>query len=79
MIKFIKEQINSIKANDPAITSTYEVFMYPCFKALIYYKIAHYFYIKKHFLIARHISEKAKRKTGIEIHPRCYNWKRAVY
>ena len=41
----------------------------PTFKALLYYKISHYFYIKKHFLIARYISEKAKRKTGIEIHP----------
>lgn len=41
----------------------------PTFRALLYYKISHYFYIKKHFLIARYISEKAKRKTGIEIHP----------
>ena len=43
--------------------------MYPSFKVLIYYKIAHYFYIKKHYLIARYISERAKRRTGIEIHP----------
>ena len=54
-MNFIQEQI--------------KVFMYPCFKAMIYYKISHYFYKKKHFLIARYISEKAKRKTGIEIHP----------
>lgn len=66
---FIKELIRAIKQKDPAITSTIEVFIYPCFKALIYYKISHYFYIKKHYLIARYISEKAKRKTGIEIHP----------
>ena len=66
---FIKEQIKAIKEKDPAITSTIEVFLYPCFKALIYYKIAHYFYKKKHYFIARYISEKAKRKTGIEIHP----------
>ncbi|MCI9063123.1 MAG: serine O-acetyltransferase [Clostridia bacterium] len=66
---FIKEQIKAIKEKDPAITSTIEVFLYPCFKALIYYKIAHKLYNKKHFLMARYISEKAKRKTGIEIHP----------
>ena len=66
---FIKEQIKAIKEKDPAITSTIEVFLYPCFKAMIYYKIAHYLYNKKHYLIARYISEKAKRKTGIEIHP----------
>ncbi len=68
-MKFIKEQIDLIKEKDPAITNTFEVFLYPCFKALIYYKISHYFYKKKHFVIARYISEKAKRKTGIEIHP----------
>ena len=66
---FIKEQIKAIKEKDPAITNTVEVFLYPCFKALIYYKISHYFYKKKHYLIARYLSEKAKRKTGIEIHP----------
>lgn len=66
---FIKEQIEAIKEKDPAITSTIEVFLYPSFKALIYYKISHYLYKKKHYLMARYISEKAKRKTGIEIHP----------
>lgn len=68
-MNFIKEQINTIKKNDPAIHSTIEVFLYPSFKVQIYHKIAKYFYNKKHFLIARFISEKAKRKTGIEIHP----------
>lgn len=66
---FIKEQIEIIKKRDPAIHSTIEVFLYPCFKALIYYKISKFFYIRKHYVIARYISEKAKRKTGIEIHP----------
>ncbi len=66
---YIKEQIKIIKERDPAIESTMEVLLYPSFKALIYYKIAHYFYKKKRYLIARYISEKAKRKTGIEIHP----------
>lgn len=69
MIKYIKEIIRTIKDKDPAINSTLEVFLYPTFIALIYYKIAHYFYLKKRFFIARFLSEKAKRKTGIEIHP----------
>lgn len=68
-MKFIKEQITTIKKNDPAIHSILEVFLYPSFKAQLYYKIAKYFYTRKHYLIARYISEKAKRKTGIEIHP----------
>ena len=66
---FLKEQINLIKEKDPALTNSFEVFMYPSFKAILYHKISHYFYKKKHFLIARYICEKAKRKTGIEIHP----------
>ena len=66
---YIKEQIKVIRERDPAITSSLEVFLYPSFKALIYYKISHYLYNKKHYILARYISEKAKRKTGIEIHP----------
>ena len=66
---YIKDQIKVIKERDPAIESTLEVLLYPSFKALIYYKVSHYFYLKKRHFIARLISERAKRKTGIEIHP----------
>ena len=69
MFKFIKGQIELIKKNDPAIHSVWEVFMYPSFKVIIYYKIAHYLYIHAHYILARFISERGKRKTGIEIHP----------
>lgn len=65
----MREIIETIKQRDPAIHSTMEVFLYPFFKAMLYYKIAHRFYLKKHYFIARYLSEKAKRKTGIEIHP----------
>ena len=54
---------------DPAIHSNLEVFLYPNFIIMIYYKLAHYFYIRKHYVIARFISERGKKKTGIEIHP----------
>lgn len=66
---YIKSQIDLIKRKDPAIKKNIEVFLYPSFKAVTYYRIAHYFYLKKHFFIARLLSEKAKKKTGIEIHP----------
>ena len=68
-MNYIKEQIELIKSRDPSINNSLGAMLCPTFKALLYYKISHYFYIKKHFLIARYISEKAKRKTGIEIHP----------
>ena len=68
-MKYIKDQIKLIRKKDPAIKSVLEVFLYPSFKALLYYKFAHYFYLKKHYFIARYLSERSKRKTGIEIHP----------
>ncbi len=76
IIQYIKEQINVTKEKDPSIKSTMEVFLYPSFKALLYYKISNYLYNKKHYFLARYISERAKRKTGIEIHPGCKIGKR---
>lgn len=68
-MKFLKEQISLIRKKDPAIKSNFEVLLYPSFKVQVYYKIAHYLYSKKHYFLARWLSERAKRKTGIEIHP----------
>ena len=69
MFKNITEIINTIKERDPAIKSTKEALLYPCFKAMVYYYLSHKLYLKKHFFMARYLCEKAKRKTGIEIHP----------
>lgn len=68
-IRNIKEEIRVIKERDPAIHSTMEVFLYPSFKVMIHYRIAHKLYTKKHYFLARWISQRAVRKTGIEIHP----------
>lgn len=68
-MNFIKEQIDTIKKNDPAVHSILEIFMYPSFRVQIYHKISKYLFKRKHYFIARYISERAKRKTGIEIHP----------
>lgn len=66
---YLKKQIETIRKNDPALKSNLEVLLYPSFKVMIYYKIAHYLYLKKKYFLARLLSERAKRKTGIEIHP----------
>ena len=65
----LRDVIKVIKEKDPAIKSTFEVLLYPGFRALVYYKFSHWFYLRKHFFIARWLCERAKRKTGIEIHP----------
>lgn len=69
MLKYIKNQIKLFKKNDPSINSIWEIFLYPGFRIIFYYKIAHYLYLKKLYLFARFISERGKKKTGIEIHP----------
>lgn len=68
-IAYIKDEIQIIKERDPAIKSAMEVFLYPSFKAVLKYRMAHKLYKKKHFFLARWISQRTARKTGIEIHP----------
>ena len=65
----IKEEIKLIRERDPAIHSNLEVFLYPSFKVMFYYRMAHKLYLKEHYFLARWISQRAVRKTGIEIHP----------
>ena len=69
MIKNIKEEIRIIRERDPAIHSAMEVFLYPSFKVMLHYRLAHKLYLKKHYFLARYISQRGVRKTGIEIHP----------
>lgn len=68
-VKNIKEEIKLIRERDPAIHSNMEVFLYPSFRVMIYYRMAHKLYLKKHYFLARWLSQRAVRKTGIEIHP----------
>ncbi|MDF2544521.1 MAG: serine O-acetyltransferase [Herbinix sp.] len=69
ILSYIKEEIKIIKERDPAIKTSAEVLLYPSFKAIIRYRIAHYLYVKKHYFLARWYSQRTVRKTGIEIHP----------
>ena len=68
-IRNIKEEIKIIRERDPAIHSSMEVLLYPSFKVMLHYRLAHKLYLKRHFFLARYISQRGVRKTGIEIHP----------
>ncbi len=68
-IKNIKEEVSIIRERDPAIHTSMEVLLYPSFKAMVHYRLAHKLYTKGHFFWARYVSQRAVRKTGIEIHP----------
>ena len=69
IINNIRDEIQIIKERDPAIHSWMEVFLYPSFKVMLHYRLAHKLYERKHYFLARLISQRGARKTGIEIHP----------
>ncbi len=70
MFKRLREDIAAYKERDPAARSSIEIFLlYPGLKAIRMHRRAHWFYKHNHKFIARWISQRAVKKTGIEIHP----------
>ena len=69
LLEFIKEQKEVIQEKDPAIRNPWEIILYPSFRVQLFHRLAHKQFIKGHFFRARWISQYAKHKTGIEIHP----------
>ena len=64
------EEAKSIAERDPAARSVWQViFQYPGYKALRMHRRAHWFHKHGFYFIARGISQRARHKTGIEIHP----------
>lgn len=70
MFDKLKAELDAVMERDPAARSRAEVyFLYAGFKAVRAYRRAHWFYKHDMKFIARWISQRARRKTGIEIHP----------
>jgi len=65
----VKPIIKAIKNNDPAIRTNREAWLYPGLWAVIYHRWASKLYRRRWFFLARLISQWARRRTGIEIHP----------
>ena len=66
----IREDIQAVKDRDPAARSSFEIFfLYPGVKAIRMYRRANFYYKKGWYFLARYVSQRAARKTGIEIHP----------
>jgi len=66
----LKETLEAYQKNDPAARNKFEIFwLYNGLHATIYYRIAHWFYTHGMKFIGRWVSQIAKRRTGIEIHP----------
>jgi len=70
LFKLIKEDFSNVKRNDPALHSTFERFFnYPGLWALLFHRIAHWFYMKGLRFIPRFISAVGMFLTMIDIHP----------
>ena len=68
--EMIREDEEAILHRDPAAKSLLEVRLcYPGLKALKAHRRANALYRKGHVLLARILSQRARHKTGIEIHP----------
>ncbi len=70
MLETLKKDLDAVMQRDPAVRSRAEVFFcYPGFRAIRRHRRAHRAYQKGHFFIARWISARTKKLTGIDIHP----------
>ena len=66
----IATDIAAVRQRDPAAKSDLEILLlYSGVHAILAYRVAHKLYLSKHYFAARAISQWARHKTGIEIHP----------
>ena len=71
--------LNAYKNYDPAAKSLFEIaLLYPGPRVLLFYRVAHFFYLLRCFFIARFFSEVGRFLSGIEIHPGAKIGKRLV-
>lgn len=70
MFMQLKEDVACVRDRDPAARSFFEIlFLYPGLKAIRMHRKANWCYRHKLFFAARWISQRAVKKTNIEIHP----------
>lgn len=70
MFERIREDVKAVMERDPAARNFWEIFfLYPGVKAIRMHRRAHFYYKHKMYFLARLVSQRAARKTGIEIHP----------
>ena len=70
MFNRLREDVACVRARDPAARSALEVFfLYPGLRAVRMHRKANWLFKRRCYFLARWISQRAVRKTGIEIHP----------
>ncbi len=70
MFRQLKEDLAMVMARDPAAKRPLEVLLcYPGLRAVRTHRRAHWLYVHGHVVLARWLSQRARHRTGIEIHP----------
>jgi serine O-acetyltransferase len=70
LLSLIREDLSTVREHDPAAKSRLEVFLcYSGLHAVWFYRINHWLWNHKLFLLGRWLSQVARLLTGIEIHP----------
>src|SRR5437763_13777483 len=70
LFRNLRDEIDATLARDPAARSRLEVVLcYPGFHALLFYRLAHWFWGRRWHLAGRFVSHVGRGLTGIEIHP----------
>ena len=70
MLDRLRADIRAVKERDPAARGTLEVLLlYSGLHAIMLHRPAYWLYNHKYFFLARWISQYAKFRTGVEIHP----------
>jgi len=66
----LRAHIQAIQREDPAAKSSLEILLcYPGLHAVLIHRVAHWFYQRRLYVLARLISQVSRFLTGIEIHP----------
>ena len=75
----LKETIEAYQRNDPAARSKFEVFwLYNGLHAIMYHRVAHWLFTHHMKFLGRWVSQIARRRTGVEIHPAAKMGRRLV-
>ena len=70
LLALIREDVANVMEHDPAAKSRLEVFLcYSGLHAVWFYRMNHWLWNHRSFLVARMLSQAARFLTGIEIHP----------
>src|ERR1035438_7142701 len=70
LLSLIREDVATVMERDPAAKSRLEVFLcYSGLHAVWFYRINHWLWNRRLFLLGRFLSQAARFLTAIEIHP----------